>query len=281
MGPRLTRRRCIRITFRRCPVAPERVAQVGGLVHPQAGDRGRRGPGRHDREVKPRRRASASRRSSPATGRTSAARPSSPITTSPVGSGMSRADDQIARASARSAAGSVGPGAADGGGQHVPAAEGDPAPALQHRDDHRGPGRIQAGDRPPAAAPPRAGDQRLQFHRHGRRPCMVIVAQVPGTAAARPDRNSPDGSVSPTMPSLHHLEAADLVGRAEPVLHAADQPQRRVPVALEVQHHVDQVLEHPRPGDAAVLGDVADQHAGDVPLLGDRRSAPRRQRGPG
>ena len=32
----------------------------------------------------------------------------------------------------------------------------------------------------------------------------------------------------------------------------------------QVQHHVDEVLEHPWAGDAAVLGDVADHHGGDV-----------------
>ena len=72
------------------------------------------------------------------------------------------------------------------------------------------------------------------------------------------------------MPALVHLEAADLVGRAEPVLQPAHHPQRGVLVALEVQHHVDQVLEHPRAGDLAVLGDVADQHGRDAALLGDR-----------
>ena len=41
-------------------------------------------------------------------------------------------------------------------------------------------------------------------------------------------------------------------------------------VALELQHHVDQMLEHPRPGDIAVLGDMADQHRRDAALLGDR-----------
>ena len=69
------------------------------------------------------------------------------------------------------------------------------------------------------------------------------------------------------MPSSVELEAADLVGRAEAVLDRADQPQRRVPVALEVQHHVDEVLEQPRAGDRAVLGDVADEDGRDAAVL--------------
>ena len=37
----------------------------------------------------------------------------------------------------------------------------------------------------------------------------------------------------------------------------------------KVEHDVDQVLEQPRAGDRAVLGDVADQHRRDAALLGD------------
>ena len=64
------------------------------------------------------------------------------------------------------------------------------------------------------------------------------------------------------------LEAADLVRRPVPVLHAAHQAEPRVPVALEVQDDVDEVLQQPRPGDRAVLGDVADQQRGHAALLG-------------
>ena len=35
----------------------------------------------------------------------------------------------------------------------------------------------------------------------GRRPSSVTVTQVPGTSVVRPDRNSPLGSASPTMPT--------------------------------------------------------------------------------
>ena len=42
------------------------------------------------------------------------------------------------------------------------------------------------------------------------------------------------------------VEAADLVDRAEAVLHRPHHPEPGVAVALEVEHHVDEVLEHPR-----------------------------------
>ncbi len=70
--------------------------------------------------------------------------------------------------------------------------------------------------------------------------------------------------------ALVHLEAANLVGRAEAVLQPSYDAQRRVFVALELQHHVDQVLQHARPGDLPVLGDVTHEHGGDSALLGDR-----------
>ena len=47
-------------------------------------------------------------------------------------------------------------------------------------------------------------------------------------------------------PAVGHLEEAELVGGAEAVLHGAQQAQRVVALALEGQHGVDEVLEHPR-----------------------------------
>ena len=50
---------------------------------------------------------------------------------------------------------------------------------------------------------------------------------------------------------------------------ARTQPQPGVPLALELHDDVDQVLEQPRTGDRAVLGDVPDQQRGDAALLRD------------
>ena len=66
-----------------------------------------------------------------------------------------------------------------------------------------------------------------------------------------------------------HVEASDLVGRTEAVLQRADEPQRRLPVALELAHHVDEVLEDARTRDRPVLGDVADDDDGQPALLRD------------
>ena len=65
-----------------------------------------------------------------------------------------------------------------------------------------------------------------------------------------------------------HLEEAELARRPEAVLDRAQQPQGVVTFPLERQHRVDGVLELTRPGQRAVLGDVADEHDGDAAALG-------------
>ena len=70
---------------------------------------------------------------------------------------------------------------------------------------------------------------------------------------------------------LGHREDADLVDRAEAVLDGAHQAKAAVRVALEIQHRVDDVLEHARPGQRAVLGDMADEHHAGAADLGMAR----------
>jgi hypothetical protein len=73
--------------------------------------------------------------------------------------------------------------------------------------------------------------------------------------------------------TLLHLEDADLVGRTEAVLDGAEEPHAAVPVALEVEDRVDDVLEDARSRDRPLLGDVADQQGGPPRglRLGDER----------
>ena len=80
----------------------------------------------------------------------------------------------------------------------------------------------------------------------GRRPSRVTVRQVPGTGSSRRVRNRPRRVGEAGDALVVQLEAADLVRRAVAVLDAADEPQAGVPVALEGQHHVHQVLQQPR-----------------------------------
>ena len=73
----------------------------------------------------------------------------------------------------------------------------------------------------------------------------------------------------PDEAGARHLEHPELVRRPETVLRRAQNSVRVVAVALELEHAVDEMLEHARAGDRAVLGHVADEEGGDVRLLGD------------
>ena len=65
-----------------------------------------------------------------------------------------------------------------------------------------------------------------------------------------------------------HLEHAEVAGGPEAVLRCPQQPEMVVAVAFEAEHRVDHVLEHARPGQAALLGDVTDEDHGDAARLG-------------
>ena len=163
----------------------------------------------------------------------------------------------------------VEPGAADGRGEDVVGVQPDLAVLLQHGEHHRDPRGVEPGRRTPRPLQRGGGDQRLDLgqqrppplHRHGDagagHPAALVLHEEAGRVG---DGGDPVGA---------QVEAADLVDRSEAVLHGADHPEPGVAVALEVQHHVDEVLEHPRTGDGAVLGHVADEHGGDVAGLGD------------
>ena len=95
------------------------------------------------------------------------------------------------------------------------------------------------------------------------------MTHVPLTGGAAARRNSPRGVGHLGDAVAGHLEAADLVGRAEAVLQRAHEAQRVLPVALELAHDVDEVLEQARAGDRAVFRDVADEQQREVALLRD------------
>ena len=61
------------------------------------------------------------------------------------------------------------------------------------------------------------------------------------------------------QPGVVHREDPEFVDRAEAILDRANDPEMAVALALEIEHRVDHVLEHPRAGQRAFLGDVSDQ----------------------
>ncbi|MEZ4507037.1 MAG: hypothetical protein R2848_14580 [Thermomicrobiales bacterium] len=56
---------------------------------------------------------------------------------------------------------------------------------------------------------------------------------------------------------LGHLEHPDFIGRAKSVLHRAENAELLEALTFEIQHRVDHVFKHARPGDVPLFGDMA------------------------
>ena len=67
---------------------------------------------------------------------------------------------------------------------------------------------------------------------------------------------------------LAHGEDADLLGRPEAVLHGSQDAELLPPVALQVKHRVNDMLEDPGPGDRPLFRDVAHEEDRNADLLG-------------
>ena len=74
-----------------------------------------------------------------------------------------------------------------------------------------------------------------------------------------------------TQPLLGHGEYAQFVDRAEAVFMAAQGAETRIGVAVEQHGAVDTVLQHFRPGQRAVFGDVTDHDDSHASRLGKAR----------
>src|ERR1051326_1571160 len=124
-------------------------------------------------------------------------------------------------------------------------------------------------------------DARADAARHrevGRRDERLDLEQKRPRPLERAGDGSPDLTVDAAAEELGglrnadearpgHLEDRQLVRRAEAVLGRPEHAVLVVAVALELQHAVDQVLEHTRAGDGAVLGHVADEEDRDAGFL--------------
>src|SRR5262249_44691023 len=86
---------------------------------------------------------------------------------------------------------------------------------------------------------------------------------APGTASEDLGRI---GDALQTCPG--HLEHTELVRRAKSVLDGAENAMRVVPVALELEDAIDEMLEHARARDRSVLRHVPDEYRRDAGRLG-------------
>ncbi|MCY1394127.1 hypothetical protein D9M71_90420 [compost metagenome] len=145
---------------------------------------------------------------------------------------------------------------------------GDTTMAVQYRQEHGQPVRVQAQGYPPWVGQVAVVHQRLYFDQHG-------ACAFPGghDDAARDfvlgtvekDRRRVGDLLEPFV---GHAEHAQLVDRTEAVLDRPQQAQAAIGLALEVQHGIDHMLEHPRACQRAFLGHVTDQENRRAALLG-------------
>ena len=75
------------------------------------------------------------------------------------------------------------------------------------------------------------------------------------------------------QPAFEHLEDTHFGGGPETVLDRTQQAVSLEAVALQVEHRVHDVLQHTRPGDGALLGDVPDHENGRAGRLGQLAQA--------
>ena len=229
---------------------------------------------------KPSRAASRRRRSRPWTGRSAPSSDTSPQATVPGASGTSRAVDASASATASRARvrrwWRPRPGSRTGPARDVQATT-----SSQHGHQQRQPVRRAPPRAPAEASRCRRCHERLDLDQdrpgafHGGRDHDTRRLRAhprPGTRGqgrARPEgpRRSSPGRRSPPWSRSGSWRRA--------------QPERAVSVAFQDQHHVHEVLQGARTGEAAVLGHVTDQDHRCARARGTRQQAGRRIRVPG
>ena len=124
---------------------------------------------------------------------------------------------------------------------------------FQHGEHHGEPARIPADHRAARRAERGRRDQRLDLDQQ--RPRALDAGEHGGAGRAEIALGQEQlGRVcNLAQTPAGHLEHADLVGRAEPVLDRAQDAELVRALALEREHRVDHVLDHARAGDLPSL----------------------------
>ncbi|MNN10635.1 hypothetical protein D3C81_1235650 [compost metagenome] len=145
---------------------------------------------------------------------------------------------------------------------------GNTAVAVQHRQQHGQAVLIQAQGHPARVGQVAVIDQRLHLDQH--RPGALPgghhhTARYFFLGTVEEDRRRVRDLFKATV---GHAEDAQFVDRAKAVLDRPQKAQAAIGLALEIEHGIDHVLQHPRPSQRALLGDVADQEDRRAALLG-------------
>ncbi len=139
--------------------------------------------------------------------------------------------------------------------------------AVQHRQQHGQPLRIKP-DGQPARIAVRGIDQRLDFDEQ--RPRAFLRHHHAGSGHVLPMlRQKKRRRIADAFEAgFRHGKDADFIDRTKAVLDGPHEAEARMRVTLEIEHGVDDVLEHARPGQGALLCHVTDENDRDAGLLG-------------
>src|SRR6266446_1241558 len=147
--------------------------------------------------------------------------------------------------------------------------------ALEYREQQREAAMIESRRHALRRPESRLRGERLDFDQHRARPFHQRRdrrARCPGAAAGE----KRGGGVRDRLePCAGHPEDADLIDRAEAILHGAQDAVIECRFAFEIQDGIHDVLEGLRAGDAAAFGHVADEHDRGPRLLGEAHQAGR------
>ena len=253
----------------------ERREVLGGLVHQAALARGpsrrqRGADGRaqglggrvdHRREAELRASASGARRGRPCAARRSARpRRSTPAASACAGDARARARDR--QRDREVGARLVDPDAAGDVDEHVRAADADARVAAEHGEHEREAVAVDPVQARRGGTSSVGDTSAWTSTSSGREPSIEASTTEPGARVASPTKRARRVGTS-TSPPQRISNTPGLVRRAEPVLQRAERAVRALALALELQHAVDEVLEHARARERALLRDVADeQHRG-------------------
>src|SRR5207237_2333580 len=167
------------------------------------------------------------------------------------------------------------PDTARGVDEDVVLAEVEPRTALQYRNQHVEPIEIDAVDRPAWGAESARGGQALQLDEQGPGSLECDVHHVAHLTERAILQERPAWIGDLVHAAVTHLEDADVVGRTEPFFLAPEDAEGVVPLALEIQHRINDVLEHPRAGDGAFLIDMPDEEDRNLAALGQEHELTR------
>ena len=164
----------------------------------------------------------------------------------------------------------IGPDAPGDAHVDVEAHEMQPRPLLQHGEEEQRPVGVDPRRRPPGEPERGVGDEGLHLEQQRPRSLHRADDDRSGRVGGALREKQRRGVRHLHEPPPAHLEDADLVRGAKPVLGDPEKPVRVVALPLEVEHRVDHVLEDARSRDRPFLGHVPDhQHRGASVRLGD------------